>query len=134
MQYIRKDITLLSSLGLSFLLLTLSVGAQAAGELDASVPKFIDKYCMGCHDIEEDGDRNFEILLADPKSAEYQRTLSEILEQLTLKEMPPKKKRKQPTGAERALAIEKLMQYLDAHKQAKSSSTSVVTFTGLELT
>lgn len=136
MKYIGNKIKFLGALALSLSLFTLSVNTYAATELDESVTTFIDKYCMGCHDIEEEGERNFEILLADPKKPEYSITLEEIVEQLTLREMPPKKKRKQPTGSERRSAIEKITEFLKSHDQAKdktSSTSSLDKFVGLEL-
>ena len=54
------------------LLAALSLGAESAvaAELPASVPVFVQRYCMKCHDADsEKGDRNFEPFLAQPGKA-----------------------------------------------------------------
>jgi len=112
-----------------FLSVSLSAFAKDTGDinLDTVVPKFIKTYCIACHDSEnEKGDRDFEVLLADSKSPGYQHTLIEILDQLNLGEMPPKKKRKQPSNAERRLVVEKITDYLIEVDQSKAAHSTVL--------
>ena len=74
-------------------ILLLVAESAATAEPPASVPVFIKRYCMKCHDADsEKGDRNFEPFLAQPGKAEHHELLKEILDQLNLGEMPPRKK------------------------------------------
>jgi len=102
-------------------LLTVSLSAAS---LDPSVPKFVDRYCMDCHDADTaKGDREFEGLLKTPDSVSQYQALEEVLEQLNLGEMPPKKK-KQPTDAERRKIVAEITRYLtSAEASTKSPST-----------
>ena len=95
-----------------------------AASLAPSVTQFVQGYCMDCHDADtEKGDRNFEPFLKTPSAVSQHVTLEEILEQLNLGEMPPKKKR-QPTDEERRKVVAEITRYLvAAEASAKPAST-----------
>ena len=97
-----------------------------AGSLDSSIPSFVEKYCINCHDGEtEKGDRDFEPFLDAPNSAEQHLALEEILEQLNLGEMPPKKKGvSQPPVHEIRKVIKGITNYLtEVHASSKPQSS-----------
>ena len=97
-----------------------------AANLDPSVVKFVDRYCMDCHDADTaKGDREFEGLLKTPNAVNQHVALEEILEQLNLGEMPPKKKR-QPTDAERRAVVTEITRYLTAVEASSKSSSTVL--------
>ena len=112
------------------LLAALSLGAESAvaAELPASVPVFVKRYCMKCHDADsEKGDRNFERFLAQPGKAEHHELLKEILDQLNLGEMPPRKKNvAQPLNAERRQMVAVLADYLAAVESSKVPTATVM--------
>lgn len=72
------------------------------------VARFVDDYCLKCHDTDtQKGDREFEsfaLPLLEPKALF---TAKDIVDQLTLGEMPPRKS-EQPTDDERLAAIRAL--------------------------
>ena len=112
------------------LLAALSLGAESAvaAELPASVPVFVKRYCMKCHDADsEKGDRNFEPFLAQPGKTEHHELLKEILDQLNLGEMPPRKKNvAQPLNAERRQMVAVLADYLAAVESSKVPTATVM--------
>ncbi|MDB4681202.1 hypothetical protein OAF00_01395, partial [bacterium] len=70
-----------------------AAGVGFAAALDPSVPVFVKRYCVKCHNADsEKGDRNFEPFLANPGKTEHHEILKEMLDQLNLGEMPPRKK------------------------------------------
>ena len=104
-----------------------SIGFAAnAAELDPAVAKFVQRYCLDCHDAEtEKGDRDFEPFLKSPSAISQHVALEEILEQLNLGEMPPKKRNvPQPSNAERRQIVTDVTRYLTAAEaSAKPAST-----------
>ena len=59
--------------------------ATANAEGIPSVPVFIKRYCIDCHNADsEKGDRNFESLITSRTSKEHHETLKEVLDQLNL--------------------------------------------------
>ena len=109
-------------------LVLLGVVGSHAGSLDPSVPRFVQRYCMDCHDADtEKGDRNFESLLKSPDEVGQYQALEEILEQLNLGEMPPKRKRVvQPMDAERRRVVAEITRYLTEVEAAGKSSSTVM--------
>lgn len=99
-----------------------------AATLNPIVPQFVSRYCMTCHDAEmEKGDRNFESFLASPGETEHRQTMEEILEQLNLGEMPPKKKRiEQPADDERRAVVEEMTRFLTTADAAKRPDSTVM--------
>lgn len=110
-----------------FLLLQL-VSQTVAADLDPVVPAFVNRYCLECHDSElEKGDRSFESFLASPEAVDHRQVLEEILEQLNLGEMPPKKKRvKQPSDDERRSVVREMTRYLTAVDLASRPSSTMM--------
>jgi hypothetical protein len=78
------------------------------------VPTFVETYCLDCHDdLSTKGDRDFLPFLDDPENIDQLLTLEEILDQLNLGEMPPKKKRvDQPKDDERRKVVDEVTRYL----------------------
>lgn len=91
-----------------------------AESLDPLVPKFVETYCIGCHDdLTTKGDRDFLPFLDDPNSPQQLLALEEILDQLNLGEMPPKKKDvDQPSDDERRKIVAEVTRYLLALESA----------------
>ena len=98
-------------------------GAQtSAAESEQGLPvQFLAKYCMECHDKKvQKGDREFESFALPLKSEADLITAKDVIDQIVLKEMPPKKA-PQPNDAER-LAVLKLLR--DASTAARGKITS----------
>src|SRR5688572_6688791 len=77
------------------------VSAEEAPPAHKRVQDFLGTYCIDCHDKEtEKGDREFESFALPLKSVADLISAKEIIDQITLKEMPPKKA-DQPTDDER---------------------------------
>jgi hypothetical protein len=75
-------------------------GAETAGGFGERVRPFFEEYCLSCHDEEtKEGEVSLEGL--GEISAENAGLWKRIWEQVALKEMPPRKKTKQPKGTER---------------------------------
>ena len=85
------------------------------------------KYCLKCHDIEtEKGDREFETFqLPLAKEADLI-TAKDIVDQLTLREMPPRKAEAHPSDDER-LAIIRVLREGIASARGKFESTAART-------
>ncbi|MBX7210326.1 MAG: DUF1592 domain-containing protein [Verrucomicrobiaceae bacterium] len=72
------------------------------------VEQFISKYCLECHDADvQKGDRSFEKFVLPLKTTADLIEARDIIDQLTLKEMPPKKA-DQPSDDERLAMIRAL--------------------------
>ncbi len=107
-------------------LLTLSslVALQAFGAESAlsELKPFLKKHCYDCHGPEKQkGDYRFDTLGTDLTQVDTLETWQNILDQINLGEMPPKKKA-QPTPVETAPVIDLLTDALAAI-YAKSKST-----------
>ncbi|MFM7607171.1 MAG: DUF1587 domain-containing protein, partial [Prosthecobacter sp.] len=85
-----------------------SFAASFAAAADAPpkiVQQFLGKYCIECHDADvQKGDRSFEKFELPLKGTADLIEARDIIDQLTLKEMPPKKA-DQPSDEERIAAI-----------------------------
>ncbi|MBX3741285.1 MAG: DUF1592 domain-containing protein [Akkermansiaceae bacterium] len=88
-----------------------AAGFASAGDTasqQARLQDFLGKYCLDCHDKEsEKGDREFETFKLPLDSEAALISAKEIIDQITLKEMPPKKA-DQPDDEER-LAVLRLL-------------------------
>ncbi|MEM9659437.1 MAG: DUF1587 domain-containing protein, partial [Planctomycetota bacterium] len=77
----------------------------AADRYDATVGRFLGQYCLACHSTDAaEGDRDFESLRFPLLSAQQLITANEIIDQITLKEMPPEGS-EQPTDEERLAVV-----------------------------
>ncbi len=96
--------------------------ASAVSSSAEDVSKFLSRYCYDCHDSAlQKGEREFEsfkLPLASPMDLV---SAKEIIDQLTLKEMPPKKS-DQPTDDERLRAIRDLRGAIQAARGKFASS------------
>ena len=88
---------------------TLASGALVAAEKPSKVvDKFLSRYCLECHDADvHKGDRSFDQFRLPLKSLPAVIEARDIIDQLTLREMPPKKA-DQPSDEERLAAIRAL--------------------------
>ena len=104
------------------LLLAGHLPGLAADAKLADIRPFLQKYCFGCHGPEKQkGDYRFDTLKTDLSDIETLETWQNILDQLNLGEMPPKKE-SQPREEEWVLVVEKLTDRLSTF-YAKQRST-----------
>ena len=104
--------------------LTASLLASAAETPPKLVPQFIGKYCLECHDAEiQKGDRVLEKFELPLKSVADLIDARDIIDQLTLKDMPPKKA-DQPTDDERLAMIRALRDGVAAAQASFQSTRS----------
>ena len=101
----------------------LAAGASASAEEPSKVvDKFLGRYCLECHDADvHKGDRSFHQFKLPLKTLPAVIEARDIIDQLTLREMPPKKA-DQPTDEERLAAIRALREGT-ASAQASLQST-----------
>ena len=92
------------------------------------VGQFLDTYCLDCHDsATQKGDRNFESFTLPLKSVADLISAKDIIDQITLKEMPPRKKTNQPTDAERLAVVRALREgTVSARSKLESSGSRTV--------
>jgi hypothetical protein len=102
---------------------TLSAGASHAADAPVkSVEQFLNRYCLECHDADvHKGDRSFHEFKLPLKTLPDVIEARDIIDQLTLREMPPKKA-DQPSDEERLAAIRALREGT-AKAQASMQST-----------
>ena len=99
-----------------------SASAEDAQVSHKRVQDFLCTYCMDCHDKEsEKGDREFESFALPLKSVTDLISAKEIIDQITLKEMPPKKA-DQPTDEERIEVLRLLREGSQAARGKFASS------------
>lgn len=85
-----------------------SIAVGADPQRDGVASKFLGKYCMSCHDTDTaEGERNFEAFKLPIKSEQQLITADEIVDQITLKQMPPEDE-EQPTDKERIAVLNAL--------------------------
>ena len=90
--------------------------------LFASPAEFLTTYCNGCHGAEKQkGDRRFDQLVLPVAKADTLIEIKDILDQINLGEMPPKKS-KQPSSDEQKAFIEQITQELTKGRQALAST------------
>jgi hypothetical protein len=116
-----------SALAVGIALLAASSVARGAEPAPKVVSQFVGKYCLKCHDVAtQKGDREFETFkLPLAKEAELI-TAKDIVDQLTLREMPPSKAEAHPTDDERLAVIRALREGI-ASARGKIESTQART-------
>ena len=115
---------LIRYLGLA-LVATFAQAAEAPGQKVFS--QFAGKYCLKCHDTEtQKGDREFASFKLPLATQESLITAKDIIDQLTLREMPPGKAEHHPTDDER-LAIIRVLREGIAGARGKIESTAART-------
>jgi len=99
------------------------VGLMPAAEPPAKlVEQFLSRYCLECHDADvHKGDRSFDKFTLPLKALPAVIEARDIIDQLTLREMPPKKA-EQPSDEER-LAVIRALREGTAAAQATLQST-----------
>lgn len=103
-----------------------SAAQSADASAHATVAGFFDKYCLKCHDAAtEKGDREFESFKLPLAREADLIAAKDIVDQLTLREMPPKKS-DQPTDDER-LAMIRMLRESIAAARGKIESTAART-------
>lgn len=96
--------------------------ARAAENLQAPVKQFFGKYCLECHDAKvQKGDREFESFTLPLKSESDLVAAKDIIDQIVLKEMPPKKAI-QPSDEERVAMVRLLREGSEAARGKIASS------------
>jgi len=103
----------------------LAAGPLRAAEAPAkSVEQFVSRYCLECHDADaHKGDRTFHKFTLPLKTLTEVMEARDIIDELTLREMPPKKA-DQPTDNERLAAIRALRAGTAAAETSLQSSGS----------
>ena len=111
-----------SSFSLAVALLTFSnLSLNAAGDAEP-VHLFLSTYCNDCHGAEKQkGDRRFDQLALPVSKVDTLIELKDILDQINLGDMPPKKS-KQPSSEEQKAFIEQLTKALTHGREALAST------------
>lgn len=101
--------------------------SATSGSQPPIVREFLGKYCLECHDTKvHKGDREFDTFSLPLKSEAELITAKDIIDQITLKEMPPKKA-EQPSNDERLAVLGVLREGLvDARSRISSSGAATV--------
>ena len=111
----------------TLLLLSALVAAASMRAADASaksVEQFLSRYCLECHDADvHKGDRTFHLFKLPLKTLPAVIEARDIIDQLTLREMPPKKA-DQPSDDERLAMIRTLRDGTAAAQASLQSSGS----------
>jgi hypothetical protein len=104
------------------ILLFLLLGTAAAAEnfsLPTNTSSFLERYCYDCHDEDtQKGDVRLDNLSSLSKDIRLD-LLNRIQEQIFIKSMPPKKKKKQPLIKERDVLFHWVSGELDKHSASK---------------
>lgn len=104
--------------------LSLTAAVHAAEESPKVVQQFLGKYCLECHDADvQKGDRAFDKFTLPLKAVTDLIEAKDIIDQITLKEMPPKKA-DQPTEDERLAMLRALREATVAARGKMESSGS----------
>ena len=111
-----------STFSLAAALLTFSnLPLNAAGDAEP-VHHFLSTYCNDCHGADKQkGDRRFDQLALPVAKVDTLIELKDILDQINLGEMPPKKS-KQPSSEEQKAFIEQITQALTQGREALAST------------
>jgi mono/diheme cytochrome c family protein len=100
--WVRLAVALVATVGAS---IARAETAPPSGEV---VGKFLEQYCLDCHDsTTKKGKRNLEAFKLPLKSVADLISTREIIDEITLKEMPPKKA-DQPADEERLAVLRAL--------------------------
>lgn len=100
---------------------------ESGPPLKPVISNFLGKYCLECHDIDSaQGEREFESFMLPIQSEQHLLTADEIIDQVTLRNMPPADA-KQPTDGERLALLDALREGVrDARSQFESSGARTV--------
>jgi hypothetical protein len=112
----------------AFVLLTALAIPAWSDDFDTTIRPFLKDYCVRCHGVEKQkGDRRFDELPATIKDADVLIDFQDIVDQLNLGEMPPKKANAQPDAATRQKVVDLLSRQISAfHKGRKGTRETVL--------
>ena len=109
-------------LRLSIALLLCSAATVIAATDGKTVTHFLQTYCNDCHGAQKQkGDRRFDQLVLPVAKTDTLIEIKDILDQINLGEMPPKKS-KQPSSDEQKAFMEQITQELTKGRQALAST------------
>lgn len=99
------------------------IGARRAAAEDAMLKTFLGNYCTDCHGAEKQkGDRRFDQLSLPVGNIDALFDLQDILDQLNLGDMPPKKARRKPDVTEVRAIVEHLTPLVaEGHERLSST-------------
>ena len=113
----------MSKIALGFALMAAWAGA-AESPAPNTVAQFLDSYCLSCHDNEnKKGNREFESFTFPLGTVKQLVTAREIVGEIALREMPPKKA-DQPSDAERLAVLQALRGGIAASRGKLQSATA----------
>src|SRR6185369_16517655 len=99
------------------------ISARLATAEDTIIKTFLGNYCTECHGPEKQkGDRRFDQLSLPVSNADALLDLQDIVDQLNLGDMPPKKAKRKPEAKEVQAIIERLTPMI-AEASERLSST-----------
>jgi len=104
-----------------------SVAAESEVQNGKMVSRLLSKYCLQCHDAETaDGERDFESFSLPISSEQQLITAGEIIDQVTLRQMPPEDS-EQPTDEQRLALLGALRDSIqESRSQLESSGARTV--------
>ena len=109
------------------LILSAAFAPAAESPAQKTLAPFLDKYCLKCHDtVTQKGDRDFESFNFPLTNVSALVAAKDIVDQLTLREMPPVKEKAQPSDDER-LAVLRVLRESIASARGKIESTTART-------
>lgn len=100
---------------------------ETDSEHETVIADFLGQYCLQCHDVDRaDGEREFESFKLPMTSEQQLITADEIIDQVTLRQMPPEDS-EQPTDEQRLALVGALRDSIEeARSQLKSSGARTV--------
>lgn len=99
--------------GICLLAASTAVAADADPEQQSMARDFVEQYCIECHRSESaEGERAFDSFTLPLETQQQLITADEMIDQVTLKQMPPKES-DQPTDEERVAFVGELRSHLD---------------------
>lgn len=106
--------------------LVCSAASADEGATATQVDRFLNRYCLDCHSGDTvEGERDFSAFRLPLKSEPQMIAADEIVDQLTLKQMPPEDA-EQPTETERLEVLEQLRNQLQQASEAQSHTSRTV--------
>lgn len=106
----------------------LAAKAKDLDKIDPAIQSYVESYCISCHgEDEQKGDRRLDMLTTDLSDEENLYLYEEILDQLNLGEMPPKKKSvTQPKLTETRKVVASITSLLESVAAAEKESYSTL--------
>ncbi len=106
---------------------------EIAKEYEGRVRPVMKQFCLGCHSTEEEqGELDLERFATLDQVRRSPAHLEKVVEMLDNREMPPKKKKRQPSEAQRNLIRDWASAYLDAEARASAGDPGPVVLRRLD--